>query len=124
MEYLSLPLVLKNGHFDRTSLRNSLAFSVGMILCTRHGMMPFEPDFGCDIWEKEFSDIMTANKADIRSNLRNALDRYEKRLYNVSVSLINITDDTNLAIGMAVKVKGNYMENDQEQQFEESFTLA
>lgn len=124
MENLSLPLVLRKGYLDRVSTRDSLAYSVGMILCTRQGSLPFMPDYGCGIWEKEFSDILTANKADIRSDLRNAIDRHEKRLYNVSISLINKTDDTNHAIGMAVKVVGNYMEDDEEQRFEESFTLG
>ncbi|MEZ5360355.1 MAG: GPW/gp25 family protein [Candidatus Zixiibacteriota bacterium] len=124
MEYLALPLLLRNGYLDRTNLHDSLSYSVGLILCTRMGSLPFESDFGCGIWEKEFSDILTSNKADIRSDLRNAIDRHERRLYNVSVSLINKTDESNQAIGMAVKVVGNYSENGEEQRFEESFTLG
>lgn len=124
MEYIALPLILKNGYLDRTNLRDSLAFSVGMILCTREGSLPFERDYGCGIWEKEFSDVLTANKADIRSDLRNAIDRHERRLYNVSISLINKTDESNQAIGMAVKVVGNYKENGEERRFEEGYTLG
>ena len=124
MDYLALPFILRDGHYDRTSLEDSLAFSVGLILCTRHGSLPFEPEYGCDIWEKEFSDILMANKAEIRSNLRNAIDKYEKRLFNVSVSLISTSDEANQAIGMAVKVTGNYTEDGQEQRFEASYSLG
>ncbi|MCK5125868.1 MAG: GPW/gp25 family protein [candidate division Zixibacteria bacterium] len=124
MDYLALPFVLRNGYLDRSDVNESLRFSIGLILCTRHGSMPFEPEFGCGIWEKEFSDILSANKADIRSNLRNAIDKYERRLFNVSVSLINITDERQQAIGMAVKVTGNYTEDNQEQRFEASYTLG
>ncbi len=86
--------------------------------------MPFDTDYGSDIWEKEFSDVMTANKADIRSNLRNAIDKYEKRLYNISVSLINISEESPQSSGLAVKIAGTYKENNEEKKFEARYLLG
>ncbi|MEE9443251.1 MAG: GPW/gp25 family protein [candidate division Zixibacteria bacterium] len=124
MENLALPFVLREGYLDRAKLDESIKFSIGLILCTRRGSLPFEPDYGSDIWEKEFSDLLTANKADIRSNLRNALDKYEKRLYNISVSLVRIDGATPHSVSMAIKVTGNYKEDNEEQKFEASYLLG
>lgn len=124
MDYIALPFVLREGYLDRGNLRESITYSIGLILCTRHGAMPFEPDYGCDIWDKEFSDLHTANKGEVRSSLRNAIDRYEKRLYNVSVSFSRIEDASPHTLGMMVKVSGNYRENDEEMKFEASYGLG
>jgi phage baseplate assembly protein W len=107
MEYLSLPFVLREGYLDRANLLDSITVSVGLLLSTRRGSMPFNPEYGCDIWEKEFSDLYAANKADIRASLRNAIDKFEKRLYNVSVSFVAASDDRPLSLGLVVRVKGN-----------------
>jgi phage baseplate assembly protein W len=77
MDYLALPHVLREGYLDRANLLESLTYSIGLILCTRIGTMPFEADYGCEIWDREFSDLYTANKGDIRANLRMAIDKYE-----------------------------------------------
>ena len=124
MDYLALPFVLREGYLDRANFKESLTYSVGLLLCTRAGSMPFEPDYGCGIWEKEFSDLYSANKAEIRSSVRNAIDRYEKRLYNVSVSLVNVDDPAPRTMGMAVKVSGNYRDNDEEMKFEATYMLG
>jgi predicted component of type VI protein secretion system len=125
MEYLALPLLLRDGYLPRTDLRQSIAYSIGLLLSTRTESVPFISEFGCDLWEKEFSDLVFANKADIRSSLRNAIDTFEKRLYNVSVSFVNLSDNQPHALGMAVKVRGNYRdESGEEQKFEASFTLG
>ena len=124
MDYLALPFILREGYLDRANLHESLAFSVGLILCTRVDSMPFLPAYGCEIWDREFTDIQTANKGDVRSALRNAIDQFEKRLYNVSVSFANRDDPGVHALGMVVKVTGNYKEGDEEKKFEASFRLG
>jgi phage baseplate assembly protein W len=124
MEYLSLPFVLREGYLDRANLLESLTYSIGLILCTRVGTMPFDPDFGCDIWDREFTDLQTVNKANIRSSLRMAIGQYEKRLYNVSVSFVGMEDGSHHVLGMKVKVSGNYKdENDEERKFDASYNL-
>lgn len=124
MEYLSLPLVLREGYLDRANLLESLTYSIGLILSTRIGTMPFDPQFGCDIWDREFSDLQTVNKANIRAALRLAIGKYEKRLYNVSVSFVGMEGGGPHVLGMSVRVSGNYKdENDEERKFNASYNL-
>jgi phage baseplate assembly protein W len=124
MEYLSLPLTLREGYLPRADLKESITYSIGLLLSTRVGTMPFNPEYGCEIWEKEYSDVYAINKAEIRASLRNAIDNFEKRLYNVSVSFVNITDSTPHALGMVVKVTGNYLDGNEEKKFEAHYTLG
>ena len=124
MEYLSLPLVLREGYFPRTEIRESITYSIGLLLSTRVGSMPFDREFGCDLWDKEFSDLYTANKADIRASLRNAIGKFEKRLYNVSISLVHSGDRLAQTLGMSVKVTGNYVDDDEEMKFEAKYNLG
>jgi phage baseplate assembly protein W len=124
MDYLALPFVLRDGYLERASLQESITFSVGLLLSTRQGMMHFDRDYGCDIWNKEFSDLYAANKADIRASLRNAINKYEERLYNVSVSFVSVEDTAPHSLGLAVKVSGNYKDGTEEKKFEASYTLG
>lgn len=124
MEYLSLPLVLREGYLPRTSLEDSIKYAIGLILSTRIGMMPFNPEFGCGLWEREYSDILTANKADVRAGLRNAIDQFEKRLYNVSVTFTSVNELGQHALGMMVRVRGNYRDGDEEKKFESSYHIG
>ncbi len=124
MEYLALPLVLREGYLARANLQESITFSIGLLLSTRRGAIPFNMDFGCDIWEKEFSDLYTSNKADIRASLRNAIDKYEKRLYNVSLSFTDVTSDSPRILGMSVKVTGYFREENEEKKYEATFYLG
>ncbi len=124
MDYLALPYILREGYLDRANLLESLTYSIGLILSTRKGDMPFEPEFGCDIWDREYGDLYTANKGDIRAGLRMAIDKYEKRLHNVSVSFTRTEDRSAKVLGMVVKVSGNYRDdNDEEQKFQASYHL-
>lgn len=125
MDYLALPYALREGYLDRANLLESLTYSIGLILCTRIGTMPFEPEYGCNIWDREYSDLYTANKGDIRSGLRMAIDNFEKRLYNVSVSFSGLDEAAPYTMGLVVKVKGNYKdENEEEQKFEANYHLG
>ena len=123
MDYLGLPFALKNGYLNKTDLYRSLAHSVGLIISSRQGSIPFEPDYGCIIWEKEYSDLYSANRSDLRASIRNAIDKFEKRLYNVSVSLSDIDSSGMHPLGLTIKVSGYYKENDEERKFEETFNL-
>jgi phage baseplate assembly protein W len=124
MEYLSLPLALKNGYLKKADIRESISFSIGLILSTRLGSIPFDPDYGCDVWEKEFSDLYTVNKSDIRASIRNAINKYEKRLHHVSVTLESIGESSQHALGLAVKVTAMYNDQGEEKRFQETFALG
>ena len=124
MEYLSLPLVLSRGYLSRCTLEESIIYSIGLILSTRVGQLPFAPKYGSEIWEREFSDMVTSNKADMRGNFRNAIDKYEKRLYNVSVSILQAHESRAAAIGLMAEVTGNYMDGNKENTLRYSFLIG
>jgi len=124
MEYLTLPLILKKGHFKRTDLRSSISNSVGLILSTRPGSIPFNPDYGCELWDREFSDFYSANRSDVQGSVRKAIAEHEKRLFNVSVSLQNIETAPGHPLGIAVKVIGNYQDGEERKRFEEVFRVG
>ncbi len=124
MEYLGIPLALKEGYLNRATLEESLVYSVGLILSTRQQTLPFDPQFGCELWEKEYSDLYTTNKADIRSAIRNAIDKFEKRLYNVSVSFSSESVDATHPLGVKIKVSGNYREDGEEKKFDGTFNIG
>jgi len=125
MEYIALPFILRKGFLDRASLEESIAHSIGLIISTRVGSMKFDPEYGCGIWDKEFSDLHTANKGDIRANIRNSIDKYEGRLNNVSVSFENVGDDQSHILGMLVKVSGVFRAEDgQDKRFEAQYQMG
>lgn len=127
MDFLALPLVLREGYLDRADLAESIRYSVGLLISTRKGQMPFDADYGSDLWEKEFSDLYVAKKSDIRASLRNAIGKFEKRLYNVTVSVVNIDRErggTAEGVGVVVKVSGNYRDGDEEKGFETTYSIG
>ncbi len=124
MEYLSLPFILRKGFLDKTGLYDSIKNSIGLILSTRKGSLPFDPEYGCDLWDKEFSDLFMANRSELQGAIRNAIDIYEARLFNVSVSLMNIDSGPDHPLGIAVKVIGNFKDESDERRFEEIFSVG
>lgn len=125
MEYLAIPFELREDYLTRSeSMRDSITFSIGLLLSTRLGSMRFLPEFGCDIWELEFGDLDTANKATVRATLRNAIAAFERRLSDVSVSFANVSGNTPHVIGINVKVSGLYREDGEEKKFEGNFYLG
>ncbi len=52
MEYLALPFVLREGYLEKANLQESITYSIGLILSARTGSMPFNPEYGCEIWGK------------------------------------------------------------------------
>jgi phage baseplate assembly protein W len=124
MEYLSLPFALRKGYLGTTGIQESISNSIGLILSTRKGSLPFDPEYGCDLWEREYSDLFMVSKSDVQGSVRNAITRNEPRLYNVSVSLVNVQTGPVHPLGIAVKVIGNFKEDKEEKRFEELFSVG
>jgi len=124
MEYLSLPFILRKGYLTKTDLYESISFSLGLILSSRPGSLPFEPEFGCELWEKEYSDLYTANRSDVQGSVRNAIGKFEKRLFNVSVTLLNVETGRGHTLGLAVRVTGSYRDGEFEKKFDETFNIG
>jgi phage baseplate assembly protein W len=124
MEYLSLPFALRKGYLGTTGIQESISNSIGLILSTRKGSLPFDPEYGCDLWEREYSDLFMVSKSDVQGSVRNAITRNEPRLYNVSVSLVNVQTGPVHPLGIAVTVIGNFKEDKEEKRFEELFSVG
>ena len=124
MEYLALPFVLRKGYLGRAEVYDSIAQSIGLILSTRLNMLPFDNNYGCDIWDKEFSDVQTINKSDMRASFRNAISKYEKRLENVAVSFTALSDSKPHLIGMVAKVTGTYFDGKSKKRFEAGYNVG
>jgi len=124
MEYLSLPFALDKGYLKKVDLYESISYSVGLILSTRIGSIPFEPGYGCDIWDREFSDLYSSNRGDVRASVRNAISKYEKRLHHVSVSMEKVDTNSRRPLGLVIKVSGKYDEDGKEKKFEETFATG
>ena len=124
MEYISLPFALRKGYLDKTDLYNSIFNSIGLILSTRKGSMPFSPDYGCDLWDREYSDLLMVNRQDVQGSIRNAISQYEPRLFNVSATLLNIDTGSSHPLGIAVKIIGNYKDENEEKRLEEIFSIG
>jgi phage baseplate assembly protein W len=125
MDFLAIPFELREDYLSRAeSMRDSIAFSLGLLLSTRVGSMTFLPKYGCDIWQMEYGDLDAVNKATIRGTLRNAISTYEKRLSDISVTFTTVRGPVPHAIGVNVKVTGLYRENGEEKKFEGVFFLG
>lgn len=124
MEYLTLPFALRKGYLKKTGMQESISNSIGLILSTRRGSLSFDPEYGCDLWEREYSDFFMVNRSDVQGSVRGAITKNEPRLYNVSVSLMNVRTGPNHPLGIAVKVIGNFKEEKDEKRFEEIFSIG
>ena len=124
MDYLSLPFALRKGYLNKTDLYDSISNSIGLILSARPGSLPFDPEFGCALWTREYSDLFKANRSEVQGSIRNAISKYEPRLFNASVSLVNIVTGPDHPLGIAVKVIGNFREGKEEKRFEEIFSIG
>lgn len=125
MDYLGLPFQLRDGYLARASdVRESIHQSIALLLGTRLGDLPFLPEYGCDIWQMAYTDMETANRADVRASFRNAIDRFEKRLFNVSVSFNHDRKVGAQLLGISVRVTGNFLDDGEEQKFEAVYNLG
>jgi phage baseplate assembly protein W len=124
MDYIALPFALKKGYLEKTDLYKSISNSIGLILSTRQGTLPFDSDYGCGLWDREFSDFFMVNRQDVQGSVRNAINQFEPRLYNVSATLVNIDSGPEHPLGIAVRVIGNYRDENVEKRFEEIFSIG
>ena len=122
--YLQLPFSLAGGSLAKVSLRDSIYQFVNLIIGSRAGSFPFEPTFGCHIWDAEYTYLTEKSKGDIRSQIRQALSAYEKRLKDVSVNVKKSrVDRKRRRICLVARVKGKFTEHGEEQTFDEEYSL-
>ncbi len=101
MEYLKLPLdfsnFIKGTKVQRCSKEESIAQNIMMIITSRYGEVVGRDDFGSDIWELEFSQLVKINEWEeqVRISLEASINKYEERLkdVNIDVVLSEVDDD-------------------------------
>ena len=86
--YLRLPLHRERLRFETVGLEESIREFIGLIMTTRPGYYRFNPDFGCRIWELEYTYIKSARfKEDVHKTVQESVERYEPRLKSVRVDV-------------------------------------
>ncbi len=123
-EYLRVPLTLAKGSLSKISLRESIYQFIALIIASRMGSLPFDPAFGCHIWDAEYTYLSAKDKGDIRSNIREAINSYEGRLRNVSVDVRkSIVDRRKNKACLVATVKGEFIEEGEKRSFSENYFL-
>jgi phage baseplate assembly protein W len=60
-----------------------------LLICTRKGEMPGEPEFGCEIWNLQFEQFNNARLWEdvLESSLQSGIEKFEPRLHEVTVRI-------------------------------------
>lgn len=71
------------------NIHQSIAQRIHLILVTNFGEFRSDPDFGCAIWEHDFENMPNLNlwKDKMIKNVKEILEKYEKRLANHQVNI-------------------------------------
>ena len=69
------------------SLEESIAQNIMMQITCRYGEVAGRVDFGSQIWELEFNQLVKLHKweEEVRKSLMDTIDKYEKRLSSVDI---------------------------------------
>ncbi|MCG8700777.1 MAG: GPW/gp25 family protein [Bacteroidales bacterium] len=103
MNYLKLPLnfnqLIHNGNKNNCSLEESIAQYIMMQITCRYGEVAGRRDFGSEIWELEFNQLVRIYEWEekVKNSLQTSISKYENRLteVEVDVNLVEIEPDTN-----------------------------
>lgn len=93
MKHIRLPInfssVLKGEKTSSCSIEESIAQSIMMQITSRYGEVAGRPDFGSDIWELEFNQLVKVYEWEekVKQSLLRTINAYEKRLYDVDVTV-------------------------------------
>lgn len=129
MQYYKLPLNIdalldEEGRQTATcSEPESIDRHIELILTTCPGEHKFNKSFGCRIWDMDFERVVSRKKweEDFSTYVKEAVERFEQRLYNVSVSIHvmevtkedRVTNTTAIKKKVVVQVKGQLVSSGQ-----------
>ena len=91
---------------EKTTLENSIAQYINMILTSSFGECKFNEMFGCSIWETDF-DLLSDNislRDKIKNDVRGALLRHETRL-NLKEVVIAISETRSASYNNSYRLK-------------------
>lgn len=103
MNYIKLPLdfssMLKGKSNAQCSVEESIAQYIMMQVTCRYGEVAGRHDFGSDIWELEFNQLVKIYEWEerVKTSILETITKYEQRLkeVKVDVSLSEIDEDMN-----------------------------
>ncbi len=102
MKYLKLPIdfstMLKGNGRKECTVEESIAQYIMMQITSRYGEVAGRNDFGSDIWELEFNQLVKIYEWEetVRTSLLRTITKYEIRLTDLKVA-VNLSEvDTNI----------------------------
>lgn len=80
-------LMERNRELPSCDLYTSIAQNIFLIVSSKYNEHRFDPEYGCEIWEKDFELITNALlwQEQVNSSIVKSLSRYEPRLEKVTV---------------------------------------
>ncbi len=116
----------------RLSLRDSISQFISIIITTYFEEYTFDEEFGSEIWETDFDLLVNANvlKEQIKYSLTDQIERYEKRLTNIDLSVElkeSLTENANtvrLKKYLLIIVTGTIIKTDEHFRFTGDYYLT
>ena len=102
MKYLKLPIdfsgMLQGGTQNRCLIEESIAQYIMMQITSRYGEVAGRTDFGSDIWELEFNQLVKIYEWEerVRVSLLESIVKYETRLTDIKVGVSLSEIDTDI----------------------------
>ncbi len=83
-------IMQRNKELPTVNLGTSIAQNIFLIISSKHNEHRFDPEWGCEIWERDFETINSPLvwQDQINRSIIKSLSRYETRLENVSVDTV------------------------------------
>ncbi len=78
---------LKEGHFPVVTEEESIASHIHLLLTTAREEFPADPDYGCELWDHQFSTVQASGMWMDRmaQHMKELVERYEGRLTSIDV---------------------------------------
>ncbi|MFN7846382.1 MAG: GPW/gp25 family protein [Bacteroidota bacterium] len=92
-DYFKLPIpfddILSRNEIEKTNIRISINQRIQLLLLSYFGECRFNPDFGCVVWEYDFTNVSNENawRDLVVGSLTQALQKNEPRLQNVKIKV-------------------------------------
>ena len=91
---------------------NAIKQAVRMIIQTRKGEKPFEPNFGCNLHNMLFENFDSVVRLAMISTIENALENYEPRIELINVDVRDYSDRNAVKIDVEYRIKSPEGETD------------
>ena len=83
-------LMQRNKELPGCNLGTSIAQNIFLIISSKYNEHRFDPEYGCEIWEKDFETITNpvAWQEEVNRSIEKSLNRYEQRLEKIEVDTV------------------------------------